>query len=303
MVATRNLPDTIDTAPPGPDGEAYADAVAAEVEALWDRVVNALVNVGGSANAITAECDPPLINDLVHGQMFWLIPTADNTGAVTIDIDTRGAVDLTSFDGEALVEGDLVTDEAVLMQYDADSGDLRLSVPTRRSFSELPGKLVSRAYATYAANSSLTAKIPFDDTIPQSGEGTEIVTASITPSSASNRVRVTFVGFVSGVRSTGCGDTYTAMSAALFRDSVAAALHATAIPNETALGGTPHSLFGGAISFAFEEVPATTSAIIYKVRAGPDGVGTPVMRFNGSTGARRFGGVAAAVLILEEITP
>ena len=47
------------------------------------------------------------------------------------------------------------------------------------------GSIINSAYGEYTANADLTATIPADDTIPQNTEGTEIVTATITPTSAS----------------------------------------------------------------------------------------------------------------------
>lgn len=134
----RNLPDTDDTGPPGPSGGDYADEVAAEVERIWDLVPNVLANIGGSANAITAECDPPLIKAYSHGQQFWLVPGANNSGPVTIDIDSRGPVDLVAYDGQALQEDDLISGEGTALVYDGDNGQMRLTHPTAR-------ELLSRA--------------------------------------------------------------------------------------------------------------------------------------------------------------
>jgi len=138
----RNLPDTLDTGPPGPTGGDYADEVAAEVERLWQLAANPLVNVAGSANAITAECDPPLIADITHGQPFWLVPALNNAGGgVTLDIDSRGAVDVETFDGLPLEADDLVAGEGVLM-FGYVSGSpavttLRLATPTPRELRAL----------------------------------------------------------------------------------------------------------------------------------------------------------------------
>src|SRR5690606_21184265 len=104
----RTIPNTDTVGPPGPSGGEFANKVAAEVQRIWDLVPNMLVNIGGSADAITAECDPPLISSYIHGQRFWLIPAANNTGPVTIDIDQRGQVDVVSYDGQQLQAGDLV---------------------------------------------------------------------------------------------------------------------------------------------------------------------------------------------------
>ncbi len=167
-------------------------------------------------------------------------------------------------------------------------------------------KLVSRAFASHTSNVNLSTVIPADDTIPQITEGTEVVTASITPATTTNRVRATFSCFVSGNATSN-----QAAIAALFQDSGTNALHAVAV---TVFDGNNRygiEVCAGAntvldvgtlqkLEFTWEWVPATTSAITARVRVGPS-VGT--IRLNGSASSRLFGGVAAATLILEEITP
>lgn len=134
----RTIPNTDTVGPPGPSGGAFADKVAAEVQRIWDLVPNMLVNIGGSADAITAKCDPPLISSYIHGQRFWLIPAANNTGPVTIDIDQRGQVDVVSYNGQQLQAGDLVAGEGTELVYDGDNNQMRLVHPTAR-------ELLSRA--------------------------------------------------------------------------------------------------------------------------------------------------------------
>ena len=128
----RTIPNTDTVGPPGPSGGEFANKVAAEVQRIWDLVPNMLVNIGGSADAITAECDPPLISSYIHGQRFWLIPAANNTGPVTIDIDQRGQVDVVSYDGQQLQAGDLVAGEGTELVYDGDNNQMRLVHPTAR---------------------------------------------------------------------------------------------------------------------------------------------------------------------------
>jgi len=128
----RTIPNTDTVGPPGPSGGEFANKVAAEVQRIWDLVPNMLVNIGGSADAITAECDPPLVSSYIHGQRFWLIPAANNTGPVTIDIDQRGQVDVVSYDGQQLQAGDLVAGEGTELVYDGDNNQMRLVHPTAR---------------------------------------------------------------------------------------------------------------------------------------------------------------------------
>ena len=50
---------------------------------------------------------------------------------------------------------------------------------------------------------------------------------------------------------------------------------------------------------AVEDSPATTSAVTYTVRIGPNAAGT--VRLNGTTATRDFGGASRAVLIVQEV--
>jgi hypothetical protein len=150
----------------------------------------------------------------------------------------------------------------------------------------LAGTVVQTVIGEYTANADLTATFPFDDSIPQNTEGTEIITASITPRSATSKINV---------RVAGSGYTAAASDVivfAVFRDSVADALYA-GFGSEAGGTNTPSVLSG-----QFQDSPATASAITYKLRVGGTG-GT--VRLNGTVTARRFGGVAKTTLILEEI--
>ena len=144
--------------------------------------------------------------------------------------------------------------------------------------------VIDRAYAEYTTNANLTTVIPSDDTIPQSTEGTQILSASITPKSATSRIRWRFKGvFANSVASNG--------SAALFNGG-ANAIDATTQSATAADLNFPLALEG-------EYVPGSTALITLTVRVGPT-AGT--MRMNGTPGfGRIFGGVCKATLVVEEI--
>lgn len=152
---------------------------------------------------------------------------------------------------------------------------------------DLPdGCIVQRTYAEYATSSAITTILPLDDTLPQSTEGDEVVTASLTPTSSTNRIRVTFTAFgASSGASIG-------VAAALFIDSSTDAVRATG-----SMAGTANYL--ESISLVYEYVPGDTSSHTYKIRVGPGTTGT--VRLNGTSAARYFGGAAAATLVVEEI--
>ena len=147
------------------------------------------------------------------------------------------------------------------------------------------GVVLDRAYAEYTANANLTAVIPGDDTIPQNTEGTQIISVAFTPKSATSRLRLRFSG-VFALSAIASGNV------ALFSSASADALTAGQATASAANYAMP-------ISLEHEYVPGVTTALTFTVRAGPDTAAT--MRFNGSTAARRFGGVAKATLVIEEI--
>lgn len=130
---------------------------------------------------------------------------------------------------------------------------------------------------------AITGDFPNDGTIPQSSEGTSLMTQAITPASASNKIRV--IAHV-------CGATSTATVPRLFIFSD---------QQTDSYGGQ----FGERNTGAFragcfavcEFVAGTTSAITIDLRAG---VGAGTWTVN-SSGSATFGGVVTSVLTVEEI--
>lgn len=126
-----------------------------------------------------------------------------------------------------------------------------------------------------------------DDTIPQNTEGTEVITVSITPASASNRLRIEFDAPSIGTNSS------AAVVMALFQDSTANALSAGyALPSGTswAAGRLTHEMAAG-----------TTSATTFKIRVS---IQSGSAYINGNYGGTRvFGGVSAARLRVTELAP
>jgi hypothetical protein len=143
-----------------------------------------------------------------------------------------------------------------------------------------------RAYAEYLTSEDLTTVLPYDDTKPQITEGVEKLSASITPKATTSRVRVTFQCMAG---TSGAGTIFAV--AALFQDSTADALQAVGV---LVSASNAHVL-----SFQFEHSPATVAAVTYRVRVGPGSAGT--LRLNGEFNARKFGGIARATLVVEEI--
>ena len=84
------------------------------------------------------------------------------------------------------------------------------------------------------------------------------------------------------------------MIVALFQDAAANALAVSQMLLNAAQGTV-------SISFRHVMTSGTTSATTFKVRAGGSAGGTTT--FNGSNGARLFGGVMASSIVIYEVLP
>jgi hypothetical protein len=139
---------------------------------------------------------------------------------------------------------------------------------------------------TGAVNSGSTI-IPYDDTIPQNTEGDEFMTLAITPTNASNKLKIEVVAWLSP-------SVARFVTAALFQDSTANALAAM----------SQYESFGTGmkcVSFTHYMTAGTTSSTTFKVRGGCDTSGTTT--FNGQSAGRKLGGVAASSITITEIVP
>ena len=158
------------------------------------------------------------------------------------------------------------------------------SLNANLSFAASAGKVVQVVNTQTGTVATGTTIIPFDNTIPQNTEGTEFLTLSITPTSATNFLIVSVVlNFSYSIANT--------VSFALFKDSTASALAAVAELGSTATGminsGLVHKMTAG-----------TTSATTFKIRMGGESAGT--VTFNGYSGGQVFGGVMASSMTITE---
>ena len=147
------------------------------------------------------------------------------------------------------------------------------------------GSVVQMITTQTGAVATGTTVMPTDDTIPQKTEGDEYITLAITPTNASNKLIIEFVGFPSA-------SILVSMAGALFQDTTTDALAAVA---STAAGvgylnpmNLTHSMTAG-----------TTSSTTFRIRIGPASAAT--ITLNGQLGGRWFGGVAATSLKITEI--
>jgi hypothetical protein len=145
-----------------------------------------------------------------------------------------------------------------------------------------PVQMVSTETGAVATGATI---IPLDDTIPQSNEGDQYMSLSITPKSATSKllVEVVFNG--------SCSDAGgAAITVALFRDSGANAIAASTTTNS--------ALFMTAIPLRHVESSGSTTTTTFKVRVGTNASGT--VTFNGQSGGRKLGGAMASSIVIRE---
>ncbi len=146
--------------------------------------------------------------------------------------------------------------------------------------------LIQSVTTTATTFTTVNSDIPFDDTIPQNTEGTEVMTRSITPTNTNSRLRITVVAQGS------CLSSAQVMTVALFQDSTANAL------------ATQWSLYaangGDVITFVHEMTAGTTSSTTFKVRMGGNTASSFNITFNGYNGGRIYGGTQISRITVEE---
>lgn len=150
-----------------------------------------------------------------------------------------------------------------------------------------PVKFVQEVYSSTGALASGTTLLPYDDTIPQNNEGDQYLTLAITPTSATNILKIHVVLLLSNSQA-------NSLTVALFQDSIANGLAAT-----TSYISASNEFL--TVPLIYSMVAGTTSSTTFKVRAGGFTSGTTYL--NGSTANRKFGGVAMSYMSITEIKP
>jgi hypothetical protein len=149
---------------------------------------------------------------------------------------------------------------------------------------DLPLATVSNAkFYDSSTEFVITGIVPLDNTIPQNGEGQQIVSGTITPTKATSKIL--------GILSLNGDGTTTSVFAA-FRDLVADAIASTWVQTIS-----DSSL----VAFQFIDTPATTSLVTYTIRCGPGQAGTLYINRNNTVSL--LGGSNKITLTLLEINP
>lgn len=148
------------------------------------------------------------------------------------------------------------------------------------------GAIIGSGTGTYTSNSSIsTPRIPADDTIPQIGEGTEIITFSYTPRSASSTIRCLFTGQVSA-------DATDNVIAAMYNGA------SNAFSSDIQIIPTANTRYQ--MAFQGHYAPGSTSAQTISLRISAVSAN---LALNGIPGARILGGSQIATLKCDEHAP
>ena len=149
----------------------------------------------------------------------------------------------------------------------------------------MPGTVVKIANSSSGALLSSTVAIPWDDTIPQSTEGTQAFSLAFTPLFSTSKLKIDITLVAASTVS-------VYFTGALFKDADAGALAAASIMG--------YDSYPTTLSFShFMNSPGTAS-VTFKVRFG--GHSTNNVALNGFNALRKLGGVAASSLTITEYT-
>lgn len=205
---------------------------------------------------------------------------------VNADVSASAAIDLSKLATGALPTAITVASANIV---DGTIVNADISATANISGSKLAdGAVVQVVQKTDGVRQVISTSIPFDNTTPQSTEGTEILSQSITPQSSTNKILARCViPFDSG-------SGYTAIFA-LFRGTTCIAATVVAPTNGE---------YGQNATIEFLDSPATTSQQTYSVRAGISPAGESAgntVRVSGIGSLSLFNGALVRTLTLMEV--
>jgi len=149
---------------------------------------------------------------------------------------------------------------------------------------DLPaGTVLNAKFYESSTDFTIIGIVPLDNTIPQNGEGQQIISGTITPSKTTSKIL--------GILSLNGDGTTTSVFAA-FRDLVADAISSTWVQTISS---------SSLVAFQFIDTPATTSLVTYTIRCGPGQAGTLYINRNNTVSL--LGGSNKITLTLLEINP
>lgn len=204
----------------------------------------------------------------------------------SVALGTPGTLSGTSTNGVTTNSHTHAITKASQAQAEAgtDTVGLMDSLRTRQAI-DARAIVLGRSRAEVTSHSTISSVIPRDNTIPQSNEGTLVLSASIAPKAAGNKLAVSVTIHVGA--NAGC----TAV-ASLF---LGAEPSARAVANSTLTGNGASVV----ISFQYEMLALNTSTHTFNVRLGQDVNAALALNGTGTVGALFGGTLRSFVEILE----
>lgn len=257
--------------------------------------------VGGLSTGVYAVTLSPAATAYTAGMVVRFKADTANLGAVDINVNGLGVKNLFQNVSEELPADFIRASQVVEAVYDGTNFQVR-SLPWKAyitadqlasSFAlpasaQVSGSVLQQVATSTASMSTVAAAtpggtIPADDTIPASNEGTQLLSQAITASNSSNVLDIEVIVPVSNTTSE------ADMVASLLQDGTCVAVAMFKMAN-----ANPQN---AQLVIRHRQTAGTTSASTFTVRVGTS---TGTMTINGTGGARLFGGVSAARLIITE---
>lgn len=237
-----------------------------------------LTGVAG-VDTITASATPA-ITSYIDGGVYSLKAFGTNTLTTpTLNVNGVGAKTIVKNDNDPLGMGDIGAATFYLFVFN-ETADVFELVTLNTD-----GTVLKSAFTELSSVATGTNQIPFDDTVPQSSEGTEFMSLAITPKSADSVISVSVVLFGSLLLD---GEKITM---GIFKDSDPNALAVSVLEAQS-------TSVVGMIVMNFAQGSTGTTEVTYKVRAGPSAAGTVTV--NGQSSSRLFGNVPKSFIRIVE---
>ena len=253
-----------------------ADAIGAWVctDSTALPLSEAAVDLAVANNGYALATDLASLNTTVTGTTGSMSTLQGNVATINTNVTSAQASLITASTNAATVQGNL----AALTAQAGSTG------------------VEDYRYAQTAAPLNLAGTIPWDDTVPQITEGTELLAVSITPKKATNLLVVD--GTVNWTEPANTGDYFVA---ALFRDAgvnaIASAVDGASNGNARCTADAVHSEVC-TLPFRFTLVAGSTAATTLRLRVGLNGGNVYI---NQGVNSRKLGGALYSTLSITEI--